>query len=289
MVRLDRRDVLVGALALGAGPALAQTGYRPRVGQPGKDVIWVPTPDRLARYMLTLARTTADDIVVDLGSGDGKIPIMAAREFGARARGVEYNPDLVALSERKAREAGVEGRVRFIRGDIFQHDFTDATVVTLYLLETLNARLRPQLLRLRPGTRIVSHAFSLGEWLADVEINVDGRRAYLWVAPATAAGLWRLAGAPPFADGVMELQQTFQSVYGQVRINERAGAVMETELNGPDFQFALRDAAGVRWGVTARFEGERLVGTATSPDGKPVGFLALRDGPAGPMDGAPPP
>ena len=288
-MRLDRRGVLAGAFALAAGPALAQTGYRPRVGQPGKDVIWVPTPDRLARYMLTLARTTADDIVVDLGSGDGKIPIMAAREFGARARGVEFNPDLVALSERKAREAGVQDKVRFVRGDIFQHDFTDATVVTLYLLETLNARLRPQLLRLRPGTRIVSHAFSLGEWLADVEINVDGRRAYLWVAPAPAAGLWRLAGAPPFEAGVMELQQTFQQVYGQVRINERGGAVMETELVGPDFQFALRDAAGVRWGVAARFEGERLVGTATNPDGKPAPFLALRDGPAGPMVGAPPP
>jgi len=147
----------------------------------------------------------------------------------------------------------------------------------------------------RTGRIVKSHhvsgwdEFPLGEWLADVEINVDGRRAYLWVAPAPAAGLWRLAGAPPFADGVMELQQTFQSVYGQVRINERGGAVMETELTGPDFTFALRDAAGVRWGVSARFEGDRLVGTATNPDGKPVGFLGLRDGPAGPMDGPPPP
>lgn len=287
-MRLDRRALLAAGVALAAGPAPAQTDYRPRVGQPGKDVIWVPTPDRLARYMLTLARTTSTDIVVDLGSGDGKIPIMAAREFGATARGVEYNPDLVALSERKARAAGVQDKARFVRGDIFQHNFTDATVVTLYLLETLNARLRPQLLRLRPGTRIVSHAFSLGEWLADVEINVDGRRAYLWVVPAPAAGLWRLAGAPPFAAGVMELQQTFQQAYGQVRIGERNGAVMETELVGADFSFALRDAAGVRWAVAARFEGDRLAGTATNPEGVTAPFLALREGPPGPMDGPPP-
>ncbi len=151
-------------------------------GTPGKDVIFLPTPQEVVSAMLDLAKVTDEDVVYDLGSGDGRTPITAAKEHGARGVGVEFNPKLVALSRQNAEKAGVADRVRFINADLFQTDISEATVVTLYLLSSLNQKLLPKLQHeLKPGTRIVSHAFSMGdEWKPDAERTVNGKTIYLW-------------------------------------------------------------------------------------------------------------
>ena len=147
--------------------ALAQGGtagsFTPSVGQEGKDVIWVPTPPELVRRMLQLAQTTSKDYVVDLGAGDGRIAIAAAKQFGARAMGIEYNPDMVTLANREATAAGVSAKAQIVQGDIFEKNFSDASVVTMYLLTQLNLKLRPRLLDMRPGTRLVAHQFGMGD------------------------------------------------------------------------------------------------------------------------------
>ena len=137
--------------------------YQPTDGQVGKDVMWIPTAQALAEKMLNLAQVTPQDYVIDLGSGDGRIVITAAKR-GARALGIEYNPDLVALSKRNAAREGVGDKARFIEADIFKSDFTQATVITMFLLPELNLQLRPAILDLKPGTRIVSNSFDMGEW-----------------------------------------------------------------------------------------------------------------------------
>lgn len=182
--------------------------YQPEVGQSGKDVIWVPTPDALVKEMLTVAKVTPEDYVVDLGSGDGRIAIAAARDFGAQALGIEYNRKMVALAQRQAAAAGVTDKVRFMEGDIFKTDFSDATVVTMYLLSGLNLRLRPTLLKMDPGTRIVSHAFTMGDWEPDQTIDTDAATGYFWIVPAQVEGRWNFT-----VDGeqfTAHLQQEYQ-------------------------------------------------------------------------------
>src|SRR5688572_30638212 len=207
------------AVAQNAGKENAAKEYTPQVGQEGKDVIWVPTPQALVERMLDMAKLTAKDIHYDLGSGDGRTVIAAAKR-GARATGVEFNPDMVALSERSAAREGVGGKARFINGDIFQVDFTDATVVTLYLLPSLNLKLRPTLLRMKPGTRVVSHAFSMDDWRPDQTDNVEGRTAYLWIVPAPVEGTWRwsVAGSGQ-KEYELVLRQQFQQVEGVVKLD----------------------------------------------------------------------
>jgi SAM-dependent methyltransferase len=150
----------------------------------------VPTPQALVEKMLDMAKLTAKDIHYDLGSGDGRTVIAAAKR-GAQAFGVEFNPDMVVLSERAAAKEGVSARAKFINGDIFQTDFSKATVLTLYLLPSLNIKLRPTILKMKPGTRVVSHAFSMDDWQADQTENVEGRTAYLWIVPAPVEGTWQ--------------------------------------------------------------------------------------------------
>ena len=158
-------------------PEYGDQFYRPHVGQSGKNVVWVPTPDSLVTRMLQAAKTTEKDVVYDLGAGDGKIPIAAARDFKARSVGIEYNPDMAALAERNAQRAGVADKVKIIAGDIFENDFSEATVVTLYLLPDLNFKLRPTILKMKPGTRVVSHQFNMRDWEPDetfTEAHRDG-------------------------------------------------------------------------------------------------------------------
>ncbi|MCK9488142.1 MAG: class I SAM-dependent methyltransferase [Xanthomonadales bacterium] len=188
-----------GCLATGpAGTAAASDRYTPEYGQMGKDVIWIPTPQPVVERMLDMAGVDPDDRLVDLGSGDGVAVIAAARR-GATAYGIEFNPDLVALSRRRAQAAGVATRAAFERADIFKSDFSDATVVTLFLLPELNLRLRPVLLEMRPGTRIVSNSFDMGDWRPDASAEVsEGCEHYceakLWVVPARVAELWMIDG-----------------------------------------------------------------------------------------------
>ncbi len=218
--------------------------YRPYSGQAGKDVVWVPTPESLVSAMLESAGVTPRDFVVDLGSGDGRIAIAAARQFGARAHGIEYNPNMVALARRMAQRAGVADRVTFAQGDIFESDFSEATVVTMYLLPSLNLRLRDTLLRMRPGTRVVSHAFDMGDWEPDRTIRTDEATGYLWIVPANVAGRWAFEiGNERFA---AELSQRYQKltmprgspfrdgrVAGtSVLLTRTTGQVLEGELRG---------------------------------------------------------
>ncbi|HXF54934.1 MAG TPA: class I SAM-dependent methyltransferase [Hyphomicrobiaceae bacterium] len=201
----------------GWGAALAQEAkdFQPKIGQEGKDVIWVPTPEPLVEKMLDMAKLTPQDYLVDLGSGDGRTVIAAAKR-GARALGIEYNPDMVELSKRNAARAGVSERASFVKADIFESDFSDATVVTLFLLPSLNVKLRPKLLEMKPGTRVVSNSFDMGDWSADetaerVEGCTSFCRALLWIVPAKVAGTW---SSP---QGELQLEQTFQMVTGRLR------------------------------------------------------------------------
>jgi len=255
------------ALAL-PGCAIAQDkDYSPTVGQEGKDVIWVPTPQALVEKMLDMAKLTAKDIHYDLGSGDGRTVIAAAKR-GAQAFGVEFNPDMVALSERAAAKEGVSARAKFINGDIFQTDFSKATVITLYLLPSLNVKLRPTLLKMKPGTRVVSHAFSMEEWQADQTESVEGRTAYLWIVPAPVEGSWRWngSGSGP-KDYQVKLRQQFQKVEGEVVLDGKPGQLRDAKLRGDQISFTVLDASGVRRDFSGRVAGNAMQGVVKLLDG----------------------
>jgi precorrin-6B methylase 2 len=225
-------------LALVPAAALAQAQatkpFEPTVGQAGKDVIWVPTPQELVDKMMELARVTPSDVVVDLGSGDGRTVITAAK-LGARARGIEFDPNMVELSQRNAAAAGVAQRAQFAKADIFESDFSDATVVTMFLLPSLNMRLRPKLLDMRPGTRIVSNSFTMEDWQPDRTETVQNCSqwctAHLWIVPAKVAGTWRLP------QGDLELAQQFQNVTGTLRNGGAAQPIVNGKLQGEMLTF----------------------------------------------------
>ncbi len=231
-------------LLQGSGEKQGDEKFQPEVGQAGKDVIWVPTPDSLVKAMLTVANVKPGDYVVDLGSGDGRIAIAAARDFGARARGIEYNPEMVDLARRNATRAGVPGKATFQQADIFQTDFSDATVVTMYLLPSLNEKLRPTLLKMKPGTRIVSHAFTMGEWEPDRAITTDEASGYFWIVPANAAGRWAFeVGDERFATEIGQKYQMLSFTRGgplkdgrvkgsEVHLTRANGQQLSGEIDG---------------------------------------------------------
>ncbi len=215
--------------------------YQPTVGQAGKDVIWVPTPDALVTKMLQAVKTTKDDLVFDLGSGDGKIPIAAAKEFGATAVGIEYNPDMAELARRNVKRAGVDGKVRIITGDIFKEDFSKATVVTMYLLPDLNLKLRPIILKMKPGTRVTSHQFHMGDWEADEKLNIEFRDAYVWYVPADVAGEWAIKEEAGGFEGVVTLAQRFQRVGGTITTGGKTQPLLSPTLTGDKLAFSFVD------------------------------------------------
>lgn len=198
--------------------------YAPVRAQHGKDVMWIPTPDTLVARMLEMAQLKSDDMLYDLGAGDGKIPIEAARRFGAKAVGIEYNPEMAQFARENVRKAGVQDKVTIITGDIFEENFADADVLTLYLLESINVKLKPRILAMKPGTRVVSNSFRMGAWQPDQAVTVDnGWSAYLWVVPSQIQGGWKVSGAAMPA-GELDLKQIFQHFEGRLRTN--AGAVI---------------------------------------------------------------
>lgn len=212
----------------------------PRVGQAGKDVIWLPTSEALVDRMLGMAGVGADDYVIDLGSGDGRT-VIAAANLSARAHGIEYDPGLVELSKRNAEAAGVADRATFAQGDIFESDFSEATVITLFLLPNLNLKLRPALLDMAPGTRVVSNSFNMAEWEPDdvVEGGSDCRSyctAYLWIIPAKVDGKWRIG------DDELSLTQTFQVLSGTLARNGEAIPISDARLNGREIAFTAGDS-----------------------------------------------
>jgi hypothetical protein len=256
------------ALALPGAATAQSTEFTPQVGQEGKDVIWVPTPQALVEMMLDMAKLTAQDIHYDLGSGDGRTVITAAKR-GAQAVGVEYNPDMVALSERAAAKEGVAGKAKFIQGDIFQTDFSHATVVTLYLLPSLNVKLRPTILKMKPGTRVVSHAFTMDEWQPDQTENVEGRTAYLWIVPAPVDGTWRWNGSGSGPRNYeVALRQQFQKVDGTARLDSKPGQLRDVNLRGDQISFTVLDADGARRDFSGRVSGNTMQGVVKLPGGE---------------------
>ncbi len=225
--------------------------YDPSVGQEGKDVVWVPTSETLVDTMLDLAQVTPDDYVIDLGSGDGRTVIAAARR-GATALGIEFNPDLVALSKQRAAEAGLAERATFAVADLFASDFTRATVITMFLLPDINLRLRPQLLDLAPGTRIVSNTFTLGDWEHDrsetIKDCVSWCTALLWIVPAKVQGTWQTP------DGPLTLEQQFQHVTGVLG----GTALSAGRLSGDRIEFQVGDVH-----YAGRVTGGAIEGTAS--------------------------
>ena len=236
-----RRTVMTTCLSLGASLVFAQTAqapYQPQVGQAGKDVVWVPTPQTLVNKMLDLAKVTPQDFVMDLGSGDGRTVITAAKR-GARAMGVEYNPDMVELSKKNAQEAGVTDKATFVKADLFETDFSKATVITMFLLPQINMKLRPQILDLKPGTRIVSNTFTMEDWDADETANVTDDctswcTALLWIVPAKVEGTWTTP------QGDLKLTQQFQTFSGSIGSTQ----ISDGKLRGEDISFT---AGGVKY------------------------------------------
>jgi SAM-dependent methyltransferase len=250
-------------MLLTADAVLAQsTEYKPSVGQPGKDVVWVPTPDQLVERMLTMAQVRPTDYVIDLGSGDGRTVIAAAKR-GATAQGIEYNPDMVKLSQAAAQSAGVAAKATFAKADIFESDFSKATVITMYLLPGLNLKLRPKLLEMRPGTRLVSHQFTMDDWQPDETSYFDFRPAYLWIVPAKVQGSWRFQG-PGVPGAELAMEQTYQRITRatiEMGGNIKAG-LREVRLWGDQISFTMVDANGVSRDFVGKVAGDKMEGTA---------------------------
>lgn len=219
------------------------------------DVPFVPTPPVVIEEMLRLAGVTAKDVVMDLGSGDGRVPITAARLYGARGLGVDLDPDLVAQSIAAAAEAGVSDRVRFQQQDLFKADLSEATVITLYLLPGIMARLNQTLFNLKPGTRLVSHDFRLGEWQPDAVTQIR-KNTFLWIVPAKVAGAWRFETTLPGKPGLeLDLRQKFQEIDGYGRFAGRHALMWEAKLRGERITFALVDDRDRENEATLYFEG----------------------------------
>ena len=231
------RIVFAVLIAAAAAPALAQSStYEPTVGQEGKDVVWVPTPQSLVNKMLDMARLTPQDFHMDLGSGDGRTVITAAKR-GARSMGIEYNPDMVELAKRNAQKEGVADRATFVKADLFETDFSKATVITLFLLPDINLKLRPKILNMKPGTRIVSNTFTMGDWKADETANADNGcesswcTALLWIVPAKVAGSYKTSL------GDVTLKQEFQMLSGTFRTEGKTLAIANGRMRGEEISF----------------------------------------------------
>ena len=252
--------LLVATVSFAQAPAETKD-FVPTEGQQGKDVIWLPTAGSLVETMLNIAKVTAQDYVIDLGSGDGRTVIAAAKR-GARALGIEYNPDMVEFSKKRAAEAGVADKAQFVKADIYESDFSQATVITMFLLPDLNVRLRPQILNLKPGTRIVSNTFTMGEWQPDQTAEATGEgcttycTALFWLVPAKVEGEWK------FPQGQLVLKQEFQKVTGTLTSGGKSAPIANGLLAGDQLTFSVGDVQYV-----ARVSGNTIQGTYKSGQG----------------------
>jgi precorrin-6B methylase 2 len=257
--RFVRLSLLMFYLSMIAVAGLVQAAeFEPHVGQDGKDVVWVPTCQALVDKMLDMAKVTPKDYVIDLGSGDGRTVITAAKR-GARAMGVEYEPNMVALSTRNAAKEGVSDRTQFVKADLFETDFSKATVITMFLLQEINLKLRPRLLDMKPGTRVVSNAFTMGEWTADEIVSLEGNKdcnyyctAYLWIVPAKVEGTWKLP------EGEVTLTQTFQAFSGTFKSGSKSFSVLDGKLVGDQIRFSVGDTL-----YSGRVSGDTMQGSFT--------------------------
>jgi methyltransferase family protein len=250
--------VLIATLAMGCNQVQAAQGeYQPHVGQSGKDVIWVPTPQALVDKMLDMAKVTPKDYVIDLGSGDGRTVITAAKR-GAKALGIEYNPDMVELAKRNAAKAGVSDKANFVKADLFESDFSPATVITMFLLPDINLKLRPKILDMKPGTRVVSNSFTMGDWSPDetttaTEECVSYCTAYLWIVPAKVEGTWQLP------QGELALKQSYQMISGTLKSGDHTTQISNGKLKGDEIIF---NAAGTLY--TGHVSGNTMEGSVST-------------------------
>ncbi|MFC1552177.1 SAM-dependent methyltransferase [Candidatus Latescibacterota bacterium] len=247
-------------LVLGSVLVTAQSvgeSFTPQSGQEGKDVVWVPTSHDMVDIMLDLAEVTPDDYLIDLGSGDGRTVIAAAKR-GVRAYGIEYNPQMVELSKKRAEEAGVGGMATFAEQDLFEADFSDATVITMFLLTSINIKLRPTLFDLKPGTRIVSNTFTMEEWETDGDSSIEDSdtpwgNALLWIVPAKVAGTWKLP------TGTLTLEQEFQMISGTLKTARTSIPVEDGRLRGTQIGFTAGESQ-----YTGIVDGNSIEGTVTA-------------------------
>jgi len=261
---LDRSRPFFGVAASLAGSGCSSTNFGDeqfnlRLATFGKDVMWMPSSRAISLAMLEAARPEAKDVLYDLGSGDGIIPILAAQHFGVRAVGIEYNPDLVALSRRNALRAGVSERVQFRQGDIFVEDFSEAGVVTLYLGEELNQRLRPRLEALRPGSRIVSNRFTLGSWIPDAVIDkIPNEYAMLWIVPSQVGGVWRVASPGQALPERIEIVQSNQMLELRTRSGYFYSVAGRGRLQGQAIAFDLEEQGFTTFSASGTVQGDRM-------------------------------
>ena len=246
------RLLITLCVLLNAGCAFLNYGddqYQLRMAAPGKDIVWVPSQADIATKMLVLAQVKSGDLVYDLGSGDGIIPIQAAKQYGVRAVGIEYNPDLVALSKRNAIRENVQNLVTFKQGDVLVEDFSSATVVTLFLGEALNLKLMPIILKMKPGTRVVSNTFQMGSWFPDQEVRVRSNEtaisslneiAYLWIVPANIDGAWEFTGLPKIDKAAIRFAQNQQFFTGSItQQGKQLIAFEEGRIRGNAIEFKV--------------------------------------------------
>jgi len=255
--------LLISGMNLAYSTTPAAPTYTPVQGQAGKDVIWIPTPEVLIDKMLTAAKVTDKDKLFDLGAGDGIIAITAARKYGAQSVGIEFNPDMAQFARRTVAEAGMTDKVKIITGDIFQEDFSSATVVTLYLMPHLNMKLRPTLLKMKPGTRVVSHAFTMGDWEPDETMSSNYAQGYFWVVPAQIEGAWVMNGL----DGGpirVSLSQSFQNIGGTLTRGGQTFAMLGAKLRGDEVKFQFITPDRKVHAFSGRVEGGRLSGKVVS-------------------------
>ncbi|MGQ9800193.1 MAG: class I SAM-dependent methyltransferase [Candidatus Saccharicenans sp.] len=260
------------------------------------DVPFVPTPYEVIEDMLRFAEFKKGDVLYDLGCGDGRIVIEAARRAGIRAVGIDIDPQRIKESRENARIAGVEQLVEFRRADIFQSDLSEATVITMYLLPDVNIRLRPTLLSLKPGTKIISHQFDLDEWQADrmtyVPVDLYVHTVFLWVVPANVSGIWdsSLKLGTKKTDCRLELSQSFQYFSGKLYLGEQVISIPATKVEGPRLEFSviLPDTADTELVFSGQVDGDHLTGTVTQIQGRKnsrqTWTAVRRPGTAGPID-----
>jgi hypothetical protein len=238
-------SLLAFAACAGAQAQPQSQSYEPKVGQQGKDVVWVPTPQELVDKMLDMAKVTPKDYLIDLGSGDGRTVITAAKR-GLRAHGIEYNPDMVELSKSNAAKAGVSDKATFAKADLFESDFSEAQVITMFLLPQINLKLRPKILDLKPGTRIVSNSFTMGEWASDESATVGGEcdhwcTALLWIVPAKVEGTWQMP------QGELNLKQTFQMLAGTLKSGNNVSQITNAKMIGDQIVFTAGGQQYTGW------------------------------------------
>lgn len=268
-IRVAAGSCLSVALAFNCAIAQPAPAFEPKVGQRGKDVVWVPTNQQLVDKMLDMAKVTAQDYVIDLGSGDGRTVITAAKR-GATAKGIEYNPNMVELSQKNAEKEGVTAKATFEKADIFESDFSKATVITMFLLPSLNVKLRPKLLDMKPGTRLVSNSFDMGDWRADETASLNGEvctshcTAYFWIVPAKVQGTWKTP------QGELTLEQTYQDVKGTLKNGNVIAPVTEGKLTGDQIAFS---AGGTRYTGTVT---DKAIKGKANTGGKETDWTATR-------------